>query len=90
MIGTASLPLENILDVPGTVQYTDNFNRAADHSVENDVSAKGKTLHPRSQLLSLAPQARLAGQQLHRLAEFVDKRVRIRHAVISNVAPNLD
>ncbi len=84
------LTLENILDVPGAVQYTDNFNRTADHSVENDVPAKGKTLHPRRQLLSVATRAGLAGQQLHRFVESVYKGVRIRHAVIGNVTPNLD
>jgi hypothetical protein len=29
------------------VQDTHNFNPASDRSVENDVSAKGKTLNPR-------------------------------------------
>src|SRR4029077_14794716 len=50
-----SLALENILDVSSTMQYTNNFNRAGDRSVENDVVAKRKTLNPRSQLLSAAP-----------------------------------
>ncbi len=85
-----SLALKKILDVPSTVQHTDNFNRAGDSTVENDVTAQEKTLNPWSQLLSVAPRARLASQHLNRLVEFVDKGVRIRHAVISNVAPNLD
>jgi hypothetical protein len=72
------------------VEHADNFNCTGDHSVENDVAAKGKTLNSRSQLLSLAPRARLLGEQLNRLAEFVDESVSVRDAVISNVAPNLD
>jgi hypothetical protein len=90
MAPQASLALENILDVLGTVQYADNFNRAGDHTVENDVPAKGKTLNPWSQLFSVAPQAWLAAQQLNRLVESIDKGIRIRHAVIGNVTPNLD
>src|SRR6266404_1055230 len=55
-IGTPSLALENILDVPGAVQNTDNFDRARDSTVENDVATEGKALNPRSQLLSIAPR----------------------------------
>jgi hypothetical protein len=84
------LALENILDVPSTMQHTDNFNCTGDHSVENDVAAKGKTLNSRSQFLSLTPRARLAAKHLNRLVEFVDEGVSIRDAVISDVAPNLD
>jgi hypothetical protein len=62
------LALENILDVPGTVEHTDNLNSVGDRSVENDVAAKGKTLNSRSQFLSLAPRARLVGEQLNRLS----------------------
>jgi hypothetical protein len=72
------------------VQYTDNFNRAGDYSIENNVPANGKTLNLRRQFFSVAPRAGLAGQQLNRLVDFVDKTVRIRHAVISDVTPNLD
>ncbi len=89
-IQVLSLAVENIIDVPGTVQYTDNFNRAGQRSVENDVPPEGKTLNPRRQLLSVASRAWLAGQQLNRLVGFVDESVRIRDPVISNVAPNLD
>ena len=81
--------LENILDIPGSVQNTHNFNAASYRSVENDVSAEGKTLNPRSQLLATPSRARLAAEHFHCLVEFVDKGVSIRHAVISNVAPNL-
>ena len=81
--------LENILDIPGSVQDTHNFNPAGDCSVENDVSAKGKTLNSRSQLLPTTSRARLAAEHFHCLVEFVDKGVGIRHAVIRNVAPNL-
>jgi hypothetical protein len=49
------LALENALDVPSAVQYTDNFNRVGDYSIENNVPANGKTLNPRSQLISVAP-----------------------------------
>jgi hypothetical protein len=49
---------------------------------------KGKLRIPGAN--SSAPRAGLAGQQFNRLVDFVDKSVRIRHAVISNVAPNLD
>src|SRR5580698_10133026 len=81
--------LENILDIPGSVQNTHNFNAASYRSVENDVSAEGKTLNPRSQILATPSRARLAAEHCHCLVEFVDKGVSIRHAVISNVAPNL-
>jgi hypothetical protein len=81
---------ENILDVAGTMQYTDNFNRARGSTVEYDVSAEGKTPHPRSQLLASASRAGLAAHQLERLVKFVDKRVGVCHAVIRNVTPNFD
>ena len=83
---SSQLAFENTLDVPSTVQHTNNFNRAGDTTVENDVAADGKTLNPRSQLLSLASRAGLAGKRLNRLVEFVDIGVRIRPAVIGNVA----
>jgi hypothetical protein len=89
-ITTPDLALENIFDIPCAVKYADNFSRRRGDSIENDVPAKGKTLNARSQLISVTPQAGLAGQQFHRLVDFVDKTIRTRLAVISNVAPNLD
>jgi hypothetical protein len=82
--------LENILDIPSAVQNTDNFNCAANDSTENDVPANCKTLNSRNQLFSVAPQAGLTGQQFHGLVDFVDKSIRIRLAIISNVAPNIE
>jgi hypothetical protein len=84
------LALENIFDIPCAVQYADNFSRRRGNSIENDIPANGKTLNAWSQLISPTPQAGLVGQQFHRLVDFVDKSVRMRLAVISNVAPNLD
>ncbi len=78
------LTLEDNLDIPCAMKYTDNFHRAGDYSIENNVSNNGKTLNPRSQLTSVTPQAGLTGQQFHRLVDFVDKTVRIRFAVISD------
>src|SRR6267143_2804659 len=40
--------LKNTLDVTSAVQDTDNFDRVRQSMIENDVAAKGKTLHPRS------------------------------------------
>jgi len=40
--------LKNTLDVTSAVQDTDNFDRLRQSMIENDVAAKGKTLHPRS------------------------------------------
>ena len=64
--------LENILDIPGSVQNTHNFDPAGDRSIKNDVSAKGKTLNPGSELLPMASRARLAAKHLHCLVEFVE------------------
>jgi hypothetical protein len=87
--GILPLALEDILYIPCSVQNTHNFNPAGDRSIKNDVSAKGKTLNPGSQLLPMTSRARLAAKHLHCLVEFIDKGIRIRHAVIRNVAPNL-
>ena len=38
--------LKNTLDVTSAVQDTDNFDRVPQSMIENDVAAKGKTLHP--------------------------------------------
>ena len=83
------LALEVILYIPCSVENTHNFDPAGDRSIKNDVSAKGKTLNPGSELLPMTSRARLAAKHLHCLVEFVDKGIRIRHAVIRNVAPNL-
>jgi adenine-specific DNA methylase len=88
--GHLLLALENILDIPRAMKYTDNFNRTHDYSIENNVSTNGKTLNPGSQLISVTPQAGLTVQQFHRLVDLVDKTVRIRFAVISNVTSNLE
>ena len=84
------LTLENIFDIACAVQDTDDFSRRLGNSIENDIPANGKALNTRSQLISPTPQAGLAGKQFHRLVDFVDKSVRMRLAVISNVAPNVD
>jgi len=40
--------LKNTFDVTSAVQDADNFDRVRQSMIENDVAAKGKTLHPRS------------------------------------------
>jgi hypothetical protein len=87
--GIPLLAAENIFYIPGSVQDTHNFNPTGDRPIENDVSAKGKTLNPGSNLLPMTSRAGLAAEHLHRLVEFVDKRIRIRQAIIRNIAPNL-
>ena len=84
------MALENILDVPCAVQYTDNFNRSGHYSIENDVPVDWKALNPWSQLISVTPQAGLTSQQFHCLVDFIDKTIGIRFAVISDVAPSVE
>jgi|SRR5580704_1480753 hypothetical protein len=82
--------VEKSCDVAGSMEHADDFDRSGDHSIENDVAAKGKTLNPGSQLFPVAPRTGIAGQQLNGFVEFVDKGVRTRHTVIRDVAPNFD